>query len=149
MAVEGVCFVEMHAAFFLALKKNNGLIVKKNKNTRFMADIQIFGLPHCPYTINAVTSLARNGKFPFSYQSIRPGTTREAFWNDVQKTVPDLLLQRTFPTIIVKDPQPQVYGSEGVGVITANSKPVLRQSDRVAQTVQKAMAHGHSFVFMP
>jgi hypothetical protein len=125
------------------------VIVKKQKK-RMMDDIQIFGLPHCPYTKNAVTLLARNGHFPFAYHSIRVGTTREAFWDKVQKKAPELTLQRTFPTIIVKKPQPQVYGSEGASVIAANLKPVgPSEGSSVHQAIQRAMAHGHDFVFVP
>lgn len=112
-------------------------------------DIVIFGLPGCPFTIKAVTALARHGRVPFAYQSIRPNESRPEFWTKVQKDAPGIQLPRTFPTILVKHPQRQAYGSEGADILTANSKPVVHQPERLIQNIQRAMSHSHDFVFMP
>jgi glutaredoxin len=135
-------------------KKVTAPTIKKKKTQPKMAqDIVIFGLPGCPYTIKAVTALARNGRVPFTYRSIRPDESRPAFWAKVEKYAPSLQLPKTFPTILVQDPQTRaygsVYGSEGVDKLIADSEPVSRPSDRLMQNIQHAMSHSHNFVFVP
>ena len=107
-----------------------------------MEDVHVFGRPGCPYTIKAVDELVQNG-VSFSYQSLPSGVTREDFWKTVQGYVPNFALQRTFPTIIVRKPTTQIFGSEGAAII---SKQGPSRSQQIHSTAKKAMSHGHNFV---
>ena len=79
--------------------------------------IMVFGRPGCGYTSGAVDGLVRDGRFPFVYLSM-PGDNRQAWWGFVsdflQKRAADLVLPRTFPTVLVWDPKPVVLQSDGL-----------------------------------
>ena len=111
-----------------------------------MEGVRVFGRPGCPYTTKAVDELMQSG-VSFSYRSLPSGMTRDEFWKTVQGSVPTLTLQRTFPTIIVSQPRPQVFGSEGAAIIAAG-KPGPRRSQQIHNTAKKAMVHGHNFVVL-
>jgi len=109
-----------------------------------MEDVRVFGRPGCPYTIKAVDELVQNG-ISFSYRSLPGGMTREEFWQTVQGYAPNFTLQRTFPTIIVRKPTTQIFGSEGAAII-ASSKQGPGRSRQIHNTAKTAMVHGHNFV---
>jgi hypothetical protein len=78
--------------------------------------ITVFGRAGCGVTENFVEELSKSGH-PFAYLSMPPGMDRDVWWGFVQRRAPEVVLPRTFPTVIVWEPTPTVYDSSALKFI--------------------------------
>jgi len=76
--------------------------------------IIVFGRPGCGYTENGVRTLLKNGQYPFVYISLPDGERKEKFWDRVQDFAKGVVLKRTFPSIVVWDPDPTLFDSQTI-----------------------------------
>jgi hypothetical protein len=119
--------------------------------------IIVFGRPGCGFTEKGVKTLLKNGRYPFVYISLPDKETREKFWDRVQDFAKGVVLERTFPSIVVWDPDPTLFDSQTIGNYlsshaahdTGSFQNTFVQSRAENGDVMQNVRRGRNFVWNP